>query len=412
MPITPDPYQQCLRCVMDTSDPEITFDNRGYCNHCTDYFENVKLSYQGEGIDKPFADLIKKIKHTSRHKKYDCLLGISGGADSCYTAYLLKKWGLRVLLVHMDNGWDSELSVINIKKVIEKLGFDYQSYVLDWEEFRDLQLSFLKASVVEVETPTDVAIPGSLHEVADKYGIKYIMWGGNVATEGILPHMWHYDAKDTVYLKAIQKQFGKLTLKNFPLFGYWKEIYYKFVKRIHIVYPLDHIHYSKQMAVKLLKDEFDWKEHGGKHYESKFTEFVHSYLLPVKFNLDYRRATLSTQICAGEVSREDALAQLKSIAYNPDKLKADIEYICKKLNISVVYFESILNALPKTYRDYPNNERKLRFIYTTYKRFFSKKKLNLKNKSYLQLFLNLSHVVSPILNCIGLLNLLAAEPTT
>ena len=297
------PYQQCTRCVMDTSDPEIIFDELGHCNHCNSYFAETALhSYRGESSDRELEAIIRKMRKDGRGRKYDCLLGISGGADSCYAAYLLKQWGLRVLLVHMDNGWDSEVAVKNIKLITEKLGFDYQSFVLDWEEFRDLQLSFLKASVIEAETPTDIAIIGSLHQTADKYGIKYIIGGGNAATEGILPAMWHYDCRDTVFINAVQKQFGTRKLKTFPTCSFWKESYYKFVKGIRMVYPLDYVPFSKQKAVEVLEKEFGWKDHAGKHYESKFTALIHSYVLPVKFNLDYRRATLSSQICAGEVS--------------------------------------------------------------------------------------------------------------
>lgn len=374
MAINKRTYQQCLRCVMDTSDPEIKFDIQGYCNHCTNFFEKTSRGYYlGPETDKRLEKIIKKIKLKGRNKEYDCLLGISGGIDSGYVAYLLKKWGLRVLLVHLDNGWNSEMAINNIRSVAEKSGFDYQSYVLDWEEFRDLQLAFLKASVIEAETPTDIAIIGSLHEMAARYGIKYIISGGNIATEGILPRMWHYDAKDTRYLKAIQKKFGSVRLKVFPTFGYWREIYYKFVKGIQNVYVLNLIPYSKDQAMQILEKEFKWKKYGGKHHESKFTAFVQSYLLPVKFDLDYRRATLSTQICTGEVTRGKALEELCHLPYNPETVKYDIEYICKKLNISLFQFESILQDPPKTYKDYPNNEKILNVIYKIYNRFFSKK---------------------------------------
>jgi N-acetyl sugar amidotransferase len=359
---------------MDTSDPEITFDEKGHCNHCTTYLEKIKKPYPIKpDSDKHLKKIVEKIKYKSRNREYDCLLGISGGVDSCYVAYLLKQMGLRVLLVHLDNGWDSDMAVMNIKSVAEKTGFDYQSYVLDWEEFRNLQLAFLKASVIEAETPTDIAIQGALHQIAARYGIKYIFSGGNIMTEGILPRMWHYDAKDTKYLKAIQKEFGSKILKQFPTFGYSKEIYYKFVKRIRIVYILNFLPFSKDHALETLEKEFNWKKYGGKHHESKFTAFVQSYLLPVKFNLDYRRATLSTQICAGEVTREQAIEELSRIPYNAETIKYDIEYLCKKLNITAEQFASILHAPPKTYRDYPNNEKRLKYIYGIYNRFFSEK---------------------------------------
>ena len=201
-------YQQCNRCVMDTSDVEITFDENGYCNHCVDYYERIsKLMYQGASSDAQLTEIIEKIKATGKNNKYDCVIGISGGIDSCYVAYKAKALGLKPLAVHMDNGWNSELAVSNIEKILNQLDIDLFTYVLDWEEFKDLQLSFLKASVPEIETPTDIAILAILHKVAAKHDIKYILSGGNFATEGILPKSWHYDAKDEKYLKSIHQQF-------------------------------------------------------------------------------------------------------------------------------------------------------------------------------------------------------------
>jgi len=206
---------------MDTSDSEITFNENGYCNHCLEYFENTsKRTYRGKETDQILAQLVEKIKKTGKNKEYDCVLGLSGGIDSCYSAYIARQLGLRVLTVHLDNGWNSETAVKNIKYVVGKLGFDYQSYVLDWEEFKDLQLSFLKASVPEAETPTDIAILAALHKVAAKYNIKYIISGGNFVTEGILPKSWHYDAKDEKYLKSIHKLFGTKNLKHFQLLAF------------------------------------------------------------------------------------------------------------------------------------------------------------------------------------------------
>lgn len=208
-------YQQCTRCVMDTSDVDITFDAQGHCNHCTDYFNRIaKQVYRGAESDAQLKQVLSNIKAAGKGKEYDCIIGVSGGIDSCYVAYIAKQMGLRPLLVHMDNGWNSEISVKNIKNVADKLGLDYQSYVLDWNEFKDLQLAFLKASVPEIETPTDIAIPAALHKIAAEYGVKYIISGGNYATEGILPKTWHYNAKDFKYLNNIQKTFGTKSCAN------------------------------------------------------------------------------------------------------------------------------------------------------------------------------------------------------
>ena len=365
-------YQQCTRCVMDTTDPEIQFDENGICNHCTDFLkrkEEVKAlrKYGKEHL----GEIVSKIKASGKNKRYDALLGISGGVDSCYAAYLLHQLGIRTLLVHMDNGWNSDDATVNIRNVAKKLGFDYESYVLDWEEFKDIQLAFLKASVVEAETPTDVAILGALHRIAAKNGIKYIIGGGNLATEGILPKMWHYNAKDVKYFNFIQKTFGKKKVRKFPNFGFETEMFYKFVKGIRIIYLLNYVDYDKGEAMQILQNELGWKYYGGKHHESRFTKFVQSYLLPKKFNLDYRKATFSSQICAGVITREAALEALKDPIYKEDDMEREKEYIAKKLSISKEELNEIVDLPGKYYNEYPNDERRLNFIYKVYKRFFT-----------------------------------------
>lgn len=368
IPVSQKKYQQCTRCVMDTSDAEITFDENGYCNHCTDYFEKtINRIYQGETSDKKLELLVEKMKKAGKHHDYDCVIGISGGVDSIYTAYLVKKFGIRALCVHLDNGWNSELAVSNIEKTLKKINYDLYTYVLDWMEFKDLQLSFLKASVPEAETPTDIAIPAVLHLVAAKHHIKFILSGGNFATEGILPKSWHYDAKDVTYLKAIQHKFGTKKLKTFPTFGFEKEFFYKYFKGIRMCYPLNYMPYNKKEAIRVLEEELDWKNYGGKHHESIYTKFVQSYLLFEKFGIDYRRATFSTQICAGEMTREEALQELTKKPYNPLKLEEEKEYISKKFDISMDDLNQILNLPPKCFKDYPNSRKKLEFIYSVYR---------------------------------------------
>src|SRR5580765_3819058 len=223
-------YQQCTRCVMDTSDPQIAFDQDGFCNHCIEFLD-IRARYQlkGDVGERELERLMDKVKRTGRGNTYDCILGVSGGVDSSYAACLIAERGLRPLAVHMDNGWDSSESVSNIKKITTGLKIDYQSYVLDWEEFRDLQLSFLKASVPEAETPTDVAIPAALHHFAAKYNVKYIISAGNLTTEGILPKSWQYNSKDLRYLRHIHDTFGQAKLVKFPTFDYKKEAYFKLV---------------------------------------------------------------------------------------------------------------------------------------------------------------------------------------
>ncbi len=359
---------------MDTSDSEIVFDANGHCNHCTDFLEYGKKHVAKEKEAADYAQqMIKRIKEEGKGKKYDCLLGISGGVDSCYAAYILQKAGLRVLTMHMDNGWDSDVSVRNIKNVVDKLGLDYESYVLDWETFKDLQLSFLKASVPEMETPTDIAISAALHKVAAKNNIKYIISGGNLQTEGILPRNWHYDAKDMKYLKAVHKQFGTASLKNFPMFGYREEIYYKMYHRIRTIYLLNYLPYSKKDAMNFLQDNLGWQYYGGKHHESMYTKFVQSYILPEKFDIDYRKATFSTQICTGEKTREEALEKMKTLPYDAAGIEEEKKYVIRKLNISNEDFDAIMADTPKTHEDYPNNKKWLEFLYRMYKKLYPKK---------------------------------------
>jgi N-acetyl sugar amidotransferase len=267
----------CTRCVMSDTDPDITFDAEGRCNHCTDYLERIaNFTYRPGTSERELDPIVERVKAAGRGKEYDCVVGMSGGIDRSYAAYVAKSLGLRPLGVHMDNGWDSDTAAKNIKNVARTLGIDYQSVVLDWEEFRDLQLSFLRASVPEIETPTDAAIPAALHRVAAENGIRFIFAGGNYVTEGILPRTWHYDAKDVRFLRGVHRKFGSRKLATFPTFGWVKETYYKFVKGIRIVYVLNYVPYSKQEAMMKLQDDLGWEYYGGKHYESTITGFVQS----------------------------------------------------------------------------------------------------------------------------------------
>jgi N-acetyl sugar amidotransferase len=287
-------YQICTRCVMDTSDEDIVFDAQGVCNHCKD-FEAVlqQPRFDKAESEQKLEDLLSLVTTKGQGKKYDCLVGISGGVDSCYTAYLCKKWGLNPLLLHMDNGWNSDISVQNVKNMVDKLQLDYVSYVLDWREFREIQLAFLKSSIVDLEMPTDLAIPASLYETASKHGIKYLISGGNYSGEGILPLTWGYHVlKDGHLYRHIVRKYSSVKNKKVPYVGLYSEFYYKMVKGIKTLYPLNYVDYNKDEAREFLKKEFDWRDYGGKHHESKITAFWQSYGMPTKFNMDYRRATL------------------------------------------------------------------------------------------------------------------------
>ena len=369
-------YQVCSRCVMDSTDPAIVFNSQGFCNHCTDFIETrSKYSYQGQASDDALNALVQQMKAHGKKKKYDCIVGLSGGIDSCYTAWKAKSLGLRVLCVHLDNGWNTVEANQNIRNIASKLSLDYECEVLHWEEFRQIQLAFLKASIPEADTPTDIAILSVLHKAAAKYGVRYILSGGNFATEGILPKHWHYNAKDLRYFKHICKQFGPVKINTFPTFGFLKESYYKIFKGIKMVYFLNYFAYDKNESKRILEESLDWKNYGGKHLESRYTGFIQTYYLFNKFKIDYRRATLSSEICAGILSRETALEILTESPYSEAQISLDKEYVAKKLEISSAQLEQIICAKPFWYSQYPNSEYQLNLIYSVYRWLFKKEKL-------------------------------------
>jgi len=366
-------YKVCSYCVMDTSDEDIIFNDKGRCNHCLDFEVVLRDSkYAKNNSEEKLNKLLNTVKLKGGKKKYDCLVGISGGVDSCYMAYLCKKWGLKPLLIHMDNGWNSEIAVKNVKKMVDKLGFDYVSYVLDWREFREIQLAFLKSSIVDLEMPTDIAIAASLYETAAKYGIKYIISGGNYSGEGILPLTWGYHVlKDEKLYRKIVKTYSNTNIKETPIVGLKGEIYYKFIKRIKTVYPLNFVEYNKDEAKQFLMNNYEWNDYGGKHAESKITAFWQTYVMPEKYNMDYRRATFSSQIVSRQKTREKALEELKKLPYDLEKIEMDKKYIAKKYNISVNKLEGYLNSPPKTFKNFPNSRIRIEWFYKVYRKMFN-----------------------------------------
>jgi N-acetyl sugar amidotransferase len=370
-------YRICNRCVMDTSDPDIVFDEQGNCNHCEDYLTRISLqTYIPRESEKQLNTIIARIKEKGKGKKYDCIVGISGGVDSCYTAHLCKEYGLRVLLIHMDNGWDTDISVKNVKTMVEKLGFDYVSYVLDWQEFREIQLAFLKSSIVDLEMSTDIAIAASIYQTAAKHNIKYILSGGNYTGEGILPlQMGYHVYKDLKLYRHIVKNYSSVPLKTIPTVGVWGEFYYKFIKNIKTIYPLNYVPFDKDKARNFLMENYGWQNYGGKHHESKITAFWQSYAMPVKFNMDYRRTTYASQICCNQITRSEALEKLKDLPYDKEKIEDDKKYIAKKFGITTDELEQYLSNTPKTYVDFPNNKELISFVYKTYNKIFTKKRI-------------------------------------
>lgn len=341
---------------MDTTDPDIVFDTDGVCNHCT-YYQVLEQKYV-IAVDKreeKLNALVKSIKDAGRGKAYDCLIGVSGGVDSTYVAYLVKKLGLRPLAVHLDNGWNSELSVSNIEKCLNKLKIDLFTKVLDWEEFRNLQLSFLKASVPDGEIPTDHAIGALLFKVAANHGIRHIISGSNIATEGMLPDKWTYGVSDWKYIRSVHRRFSSTPLNDYPHYSIAKMLYYGSIKRIISVRLLDYVDYKKDRTREILEGELGWKYYGGKHYESIYTRFFQGYILPRKFNIDKRRAHLSTLICSGQLTKTQALAHLERDIYDGAKSEDDRIYVIKKLDITEAEFQHIMDLPILNYMAYPNN---------------------------------------------------------
>lgn len=338
---------------MDTTDPDIEFDENGFCNHCRRYFaekdKHVFTSIKGE---LKLKSLIKDIKEAGRGKEYDCLIGISGGVDSTYLALMTKKWGLRPLAMHFDNGWNSELSVKNIENIVEKLNLDLYTLVVEWEEFKDLQLAYLKASVVDIEVPTDHAISTTTIRLAKKYNIKYILTGNNFVTESILAKSWYFRKNDHLNLLDIHKKFGTKKLKTYPIYNTYLKIY-EYCKGFRIVRPLNYINYNYNEVKNEIINELGWRDYGSKHGESIFTRFYQRYILPEKFNIDKRKAHLSTLICSNQITREDALKELSCPPYkDEDLLKSDYEYVLKKFGLSDTEFQSIMNAPIRSHYDF------------------------------------------------------------
>jgi len=349
----------CSNCVMDNScDKKIFFDSKGKCNYCTAYVEREKTDlFLTEEQKKDLKATIEKVKLDGKNKDYDCIIGLSGGVDSAMVAYIVKEeLGLRPLAVHLDNGWNLELSVSNIENIVKKLEIDLHTVVLDWEMFKNLHLSFLKSSTINSEIPTDHAINALLFRIANKEDVKYIFTGSNLSTEGIMPSEWcGYDNKDYKFIKGISKRFGINQLKGYPHLSLFYWFYYIMVKKIKFIPILNYRNYNKKESLKLLKKEIDFKPYGPKHSESIYTRFFQSYILPEKFKIDKRKPHLSSLINSGQCTRKEALEELAEDYYDKDQLEEDKNYIIKKLDISTEDFEEIMSSPIQDFSDYPNN---------------------------------------------------------
>jgi N-acetyl sugar amidotransferase len=345
--------RQCTRCILDTNDdPNMTFDDNGVCSHCYYYDKEERLFVRtGQEAEQMLQDIVSSVKEYGKNRKYDCLIGLSGGVDSSYVAYKAKQFGLRALCVHFDNGWNSELAVNNIHNIVNKLGYDLDTFVIDWEEFRDLQLAYLKASVIDIEAITDHAIYGTMFKIAKNNDIRYVLGGHNVATEGILPYHWTFNKKDYINIKSIHKAYGQKKLKTFPFLDRKMK---KFIKNsgVEFVNYLNLMPYVKDDVKRFLEKELGWRDYGGKHYESIWTRFYQAYILPVKFGVDKRKAHLSTLVCSGQMTKAEALEEMKKPLYDEDQLKLDKDFVLKKLGLTEAEFDAIMKLPVRSHREF------------------------------------------------------------
>jgi N-acetyl sugar amidotransferase len=352
------PYQICTRCVMDTTDPDIVFDENGVCNHCTNAIERLKQPPYGlptKEKETALQQLIENVKTAGKGKQYDCVIGLSGGVDSCYVAYLVKQWGLRPLGIHVDNGWNSVEGTKNIENICKILNIDIYTNMLDEKEFKDLQLAFLKASTPDSEIPTDNIICKTLYRTANKYDIKYILSGCNITSESILPKAWSQGHRDKKYITSVYKRFGKKRRLSIPILSTYQISMYHRVRGIKWVDMLDYVQYDKEQAKEYLIRHLNWQDYGRKHGESIYTRIYQEYILPQKFGYDKRKMHYSSLIAAEQLSRQEALEMLKKpLHINQTDLENDIMYFCNKFEISREDFEKIMTDSPKSIEDYPN----------------------------------------------------------
>lgn len=349
-------YQMCTNCVMDTSDSKITFDDQGVCDHCTTFRSKIAPRWDaGKGSTQILDSLVRRMKRAGRGRDFDCIIGMSGGIDSSYLTYVAKvKLGLRALVFHVDAGWNSQIALNNIEKLVDKLGLDLYTEVIDWEEMRDLQLAFFKSGVPHIDSPQDHAFFATMYNFAQKHGIRYILTGANYSTECIRnPLEWMYYQSDSTHLLDIHKTHGTRDLHTFPITSILRhKVYLRYLKGITVATPLNYVNYIKKDAMQLLIDEFGWQPYMQKHFESRFTKFYEGYWLPKRFGFDTRRVQYSSLILTGQMSREEAVLKLATPPYDESTISQDFEFVATKLGISVDELQEYMASPRRSYRDY------------------------------------------------------------
>ena len=342
----------CTRGLWNSSVPGIIFDENGVSNYAVMFDSLVNEYPRGKEGLAAWENWVSKMKSAGIKKKYDCLIGVSGGTDSCYLLHLAKQYGLRPLAVNLDNGWNSSVAIKNVKKVTDALNIDLETYIIDYGEVKKVLRSYLKASLPWIDSPTDLAIKATLYNIAIRNNIKFILNGSDFRSEGKQPTEWTYS--DAKQLKYLVHRFENFKLSTFPYYSMAKLIYYGFFRNIKMLRPFYYVDYNKRDAQELLKNTYGWEYYGGHHYENLFTKFVISYWLPVKFGIDKRIITLSAQVMSGELDRSEALQTLKQLPYDIDQIEKDKEYVLKKLDLDQEEFKTIWNSPNRFYYDYPS----------------------------------------------------------
>lgn len=354
------PYQLCANCVMDTSDPQIVFDENGVCDHCNDFRINVQPRWDtSEQGHKKLEAIVQSIKQAGKSHDFDCLLGLSGGMDSSYMLHVMvTEFGLRPLVFHVDGGWNSELAAHNINVLIDKLGLDLYTEVINWDEMRDFQLAWFKSGVPHIDIPQDHAFVATLYNFADKYRINYILNGGNISTEVVrYPIEYYYFGTDMLHIRDIMKRYSTIKMNTYPFSSIYRhKIYLRYVRRVQVIRPLNLLRYTKAAAAELLETQYGWKPYPQKHFESRFTRFFEGYWLPERFNFDVRRVQFSSLILTRQMSREQALQELKKPSYDPETIAHDFTYVATKLGISDDQLRSYFEMPKKYYWDYRNQQ--------------------------------------------------------